>query len=90
MPCCAYGGTAGLCGLQVEGIKTLTTVYKQIQDSFAEQIVIYLQTAWRRHKAKKNARTVVDQVVQQGLLARTITPDPGFDAGIAADGDVSD
>ena len=47
--------------LQVEGVKALTNTYKQIQDSFAEQVVIYLQTAWRRYAAKKQSNMVNEQ-----------------------------
>jgi len=64
----------------VEGVRTLTSVYKQIQDSFAEQIVIYLQAAWRRHKAKKAARSGINQLSQEKAPARTMTPDSEFDA----------
>lgn len=47
--------------MQVEGVKALTNIYKQIQDSFAEQIVIYLQAAWRRYAARKQSRIVNEQ-----------------------------
>ena len=47
--------------MQVEGVKALTNTYKQIQDSFAEQIVIYLQAAWRRYAARKQSRIVTEQ-----------------------------
>ena len=49
------------CLLQVEGVKALTNTYKQIQDSFAEQVVIYLQTAWRRYAAKKQSNMANEQ-----------------------------
>lgn len=57
--------------MQVEGVKALTSTYKQIQDSFAEQIVIYLQTAWRRYAARKQGK-IVDE---QHRTARTSTFD---------------
>ena len=47
--------------LQLEGVRALTNTYKQIQDNFAEQIVIYLQAAWRRYAAKKQSNTANDQ-----------------------------
>lgn len=40
---------------QVEGVSTLTVKYKLVQDSFAEQVAVYLQAAWRRHAARKLA-----------------------------------
>ena len=42
--------------MQVEGVKALTGTYKQIQESFAEQITIYLQAAWRRYAARKQSK----------------------------------
>lgn len=60
-------------------MKTLTSLYKQIQDSFAEQVVIYLQTAWRRHNARKVTRRAITQVVQ---LATTRTTTPGTDNNV--------
>ena len=61
--CCTLDNTAD--AMQVEGIRTLTNTYKQIQDSFAEQIVIDLQTAWRRHAARKQRRAADQQQLQQ-------------------------
>ena len=58
----------------MEGIKRLTSVYKQVQDSFAEQIVIYLQTAWRRHKGRMLAKTAAHSFAPQQASARTVTP----------------
>ena len=64
----------------MEGIKALIYTYKQVQASFAEQIVMYLQTAWRRHKARKRARVAIDQLATQQASANSSTldiePDP--------------
>ncbi|KAL0042160.1 hypothetical protein WJX77_004929 [Trebouxia sp. C0004] len=68
---------------RVEGIKTLIHTYKQVQDSFAEQIVMYLQTAWRRHKARKLARIAIDQLATQQAPAGTSTLGSELDATVA-------
>ena len=57
--------------------------YKQVQDSFAEQVVMYLQTAWRRHKAKKLARLAIDQLVKQQASAGSSTLGGELDATVA-------
>ncbi len=66
----------------MEGVKALIHTYKQVQDSFAEQIVMYLQTAWRRHKAKKLARTAIDQLATQQAPAGTSTLGSELDATV--------
>ncbi len=67
----------------MEGIKALIYTYKQVQDSFAEQVVMYLQTAWRRHKAKKLARLAIDQLAKQQASAGSSTLGSELDATVA-------
>ena len=69
----------------MEGIKRLTSVYKQIQDSFAEQIVIYLQTAWRRHKGRMMAKTAAYSFALKPASARTVTPSESDDIASVSD-----
>ncbi|KAL0041495.1 hypothetical protein WJX79_005335 [Trebouxia sp. C0005] len=72
---------------RVEGIKALIHTYKQVQDSFAEQIVMYLQTAWRRHKARKLARIAIDQLATQQAPAGTSTLGSELDVTVAKPAD---
>ncbi len=67
----------------MEGVKALIHTYKQVQDSFAEQVVMYLQTAWRRHKAKKLARMAIDQLATQQASAGTNTLGSELDETVA-------
>ena len=66
----------------MEGVKALIHTYKQVQDSFAEQVVMYLQTAWRRHKAKKLARIAIDQLATQQAPAGSSTLGSKLDATV--------
>ena len=67
----------------MEGIKALIHTYKQVQASFAEQIVMYVQTAWRRHKARKLARLANDQLATQQASANFSTLGIELDATVA-------